>query len=72
MATWCPAEIILFTAGVEDYAVPIAERLQQRYSCFDGRLYRPATQGCPLVRLSALRRSRRRPGPACHRGGALP
>jgi TFIIF-interacting CTD phosphatase-like protein len=42
------AEVILFTAGVEDYAAPIANRLQEQYSCFAGRLYRPATVACPL------------------------
>lgn len=42
------AEVILFTAGVEDYAAPIANRLQEQYSCFAGRLYRPATIACPL------------------------
>ena len=43
-----PAEVILFTAGVEDYAAPIASRLQEQYTCFAGRLYRPATVACPL------------------------
>ena len=42
------AEVVLFTAGVEDYAVPIADRLQEQYNCFAGRLYRPATVSCPL------------------------
>lgn len=42
------AEVVLFTAGVEDYAAPIANRLQEQYNCFAGRLYRPATVACPL------------------------
>ena len=44
----CAAEVILFTAGVEDYAAPIADRLQLKYNCFAGRLYRPATVACSL------------------------
>lgn len=39
---------MLFTAGVEDYAAPIADRLQLKYNCFAGRLYRPATVACSL------------------------
>jgi NLI interacting factor-like phosphatase len=35
--------VVLFTAGLEDYASPIADRLDQQYSCFGARLYRPAT-----------------------------
>lgn len=42
------AEVILFTAGLEDYAAPIVARLQEQYSCFDGHLYRQATQSCSL------------------------
>ncbi len=41
------AEVIMFTAGLEDYACPIANRLQQQYSAFKHRLYRPATVGSP-------------------------
>ena len=40
--------MVLFTAGVEDYAAPIADRLQLKYNCFAGRLYRPATVACSL------------------------
>ncbi len=40
--------MVLFTAGVEDYAAPIANQLQAQYDCFAGRLYRPATVACPL------------------------
>ena len=39
--------LIMFTAGLEDYACPIANRLQQQYSAFKHRLYRPATVGSP-------------------------
>ena len=39
---WC-AEVVLFTAGLEDYAQPILDKLQQRYTCFHARLYRTAT-----------------------------
>lgn len=40
--------MVLFTAGVEDYAAPIADRLHANYKCFTGRLYRPATVACAL------------------------
>ena len=40
--------MVLFTAGVEDYAAPIADRLQLKYNCFAGRLFRPATVACSL------------------------
>lgn len=40
--------MVLFTAGVEDYAAPIADRLHSSYNCFVGRLYRPATVACSL------------------------
>ena len=39
----CCAEVVLFTAGLEDYAQPILDKLQQRYTCFHARLYRTAT-----------------------------
>lgn len=46
----CPAEIVLFTAGLEDYAKPIVDALDHNYAyCFQGRrLYRPATVACDL------------------------
>lgn len=46
----CPAEIVLFTAGLEDYAKPIVDALDHNYDyCFQGRrLYRPATVACDL------------------------
>lgn len=46
----CHAEIVLFTAGLEDYARPIVDALDQNYKgSFQGRrLYRPATVSCDL------------------------
>ncbi|KAK9844379.1 hypothetical protein WJX74_001674 [Apatococcus lobatus] len=41
------AEVIMFTAGLEDYACPIADRLQSQYGAFKHRLYRPATVTSP-------------------------
>lgn len=41
------AEVVLFTAGLEDYAKPIADELDRRYGdVFHHRLYRPATRNC--------------------------
>ena len=41
------AEVVLFTAGLEDYAKPIADELDRRYGdVFHHRLYRPATRTC--------------------------
>ena len=41
------AEVVLFTAGLEDYAEPIADELDCRYGdVFHHRLYRPATRTC--------------------------
>ncbi|KAK9868326.1 hypothetical protein WJX84_003439 [Apatococcus fuscideae] len=37
------AEVIMFTAGLEDYACPIADQLQRQYGAFKHRLYRTAT-----------------------------
>ena len=37
----------MFTAGLEDYACPIADQLQRQYGAFKHRLYRPATVGSP-------------------------
>lgn len=37
------AEIVIFTAGLEDYARPILEEMQKRYGKFVHCLYRPAT-----------------------------
>ena len=44
------AEVVLFTAGLEDYAKPIADALDNHHdTCFqDRRLYRPATVACDL------------------------
>lgn len=39
----CFAEIVIFTAGLEDYASPICDEIERRYGRFDYRLYRPAT-----------------------------
>jgi RNA polymerase II subunit A small phosphatase-like protein len=42
------AEVVLFTAGLEDYAKPILDELDRRYGdVFKYRLYRPATMACP-------------------------
>ncbi len=41
------AEVVLFTAGLEDYAKPILDELDRRYNgVFEYRLYRPATVAC--------------------------
>lgn len=37
------AEVVIFTAGLEDYAAPICDEIERRYGKFDYRLYRPAT-----------------------------
>ena len=37
------AEVVVFTAGLEDYASPICRRLQYRFGEFEAVLYRPAT-----------------------------
>lgn len=39
----CLAEVVLFTAGLEDYAAPICTALEKRYGCFTAKLFRPAT-----------------------------
>lgn len=42
-------EVVIFTAGLEDYAGPILDALEMRYGpCFTYRLYRPATVPHPL------------------------
>lgn len=39
--------MVLFTAGLEDYAKPICNELDARYGgAFHARLYRPATTAC--------------------------
>lgn len=39
--------MVLFTAGLEDYAKPICDELDARYGgAFHARLYRPATTAC--------------------------
>ena len=54
------AEVVLFTAGLEDYAKPIADELDCRYgNVFHHRLYRPATRTCsayPCLKVGYLRR----------------
>ncbi|KAK9836188.1 hypothetical protein WJX81_007747 [Elliptochloris bilobata] len=59
------AEVVLFTAGLEDYAKPICDELDSRYGgAFHARLYRPATTACAaypcLKDLSRLGRDLRR------------
>ncbi len=40
----CLCEVVLFTAGLEDYAAPILDEIERRYGkVFHHRLYRPAT-----------------------------
>eukprot|EP00889_Picochlorum_renovo_P005700 jgi/Picre1/32730/NNA_008075.t1 len=40
----CLCEVVLFTAGLEDYAAPILDEIERRYGkVFAYRLYRPAT-----------------------------
>lgn len=50
------AEVVLFTAGLEDYAKPILDELDRRYNgVFEYRLYRPATVACsayPCLKVS--------------------
>jgi Dullard-like phosphatase family protein len=36
------AEVVVFTAGLEDYASPIFDAIEARYGAFAHRLYRPA------------------------------
>lgn len=38
-------QVVLFTAGLEDYAAPICDAIEARYGpgAFHHRLYRPAT-----------------------------
>ncbi len=57
--------MVLFTAGLEDYARPICDELDARYGrAFHARLYRPATVACAaypcLKDLSRLGRDLRR------------
>lgn len=42
------AEVVLFTAGLEDYASPICDEIEARYGKFAHRLYRPATVHTPV------------------------
>ena len=37
------AEVVVFTAGLEDYAAPICNALESRYGKFAAKLFRPAT-----------------------------
>ena len=40
-------QVVLFTAGLEDYAAPICDAIEARYpGAFHHRLYRPATVAC--------------------------
>ena len=40
-------QVVLFTAGLEDYAAPICDAIEARYpGAFHHRLYRPATTPC--------------------------
>lgn len=55
-----PAQVVLFTAGLEDYAAPICDAIEARYpGAFHHRLYRPATVACeayPCVKVNGLQR----------------
>ena len=42
------AEVVIFTAGLEDYATPILNALEARYGKFTHRLYRQATTPHPV------------------------
>ena len=59
--TWLcrAAEVVLFTAGLEDYAKPICDELDGRYGgAFHARLYRPATTACaayPCLKVRIVR-----------------
>ena len=44
----CPAEVVLFTAGLEDYAAPICRALEHSYGGFTAKLFRPATVACDV------------------------
>lgn len=39
----CSVEVVVFTAGLEDYAAPICNALESRYGTFTAKLFRPAT-----------------------------
>lgn len=42
-------QVVLFTAGLEDYAAPICDAIEARYpGAFHHRLYRPATVACDV------------------------
>ena len=50
--------MVLFTAGLEDYAKPIADELDRRYGdVFHHRLYRPATRTCSAYPCLKVQRS---------------
>ena len=41
------AEVVVFTAGLRDYAQPILDHLHSKYGALNLRLYREATSACP-------------------------
>ncbi|KAK9799425.1 hypothetical protein WJX73_008637 [Symbiochloris irregularis] len=41
------AEVVVFTAGLQDYAQPILDHLHSKYGALNLRLYREATSACP-------------------------
>jgi hypothetical protein len=49
-SVWWDSELVVFTAGLEDYAQPIINEMHRRYNCFpkELRLYRPATTPCAI------------------------
>ena len=64
-----PAEVVLFTAGLEDYAKPILDELDRRYGApLVHRLYRPATTTCsayPCLKVRGATPAACMPSSAC-------
>ena len=53
----CFAEVVVFTAGLEDYAAPICNAIESRYGAFAAKLFRPATvasDAYPCVKVTSL------------------
>ena len=50
------AEVVVFTAGLRDYAQPILDHLHSKYGALNLRLYREATSACPAYPCVKVRR----------------
>ena len=60
LSTHYIAEVVLFTAGLEDYAAPICNAIESRYGAFAAKLFRPATvasDAYPCVKVSSMKGS---------------